>query len=72
MVGSGLFCLTGLVTLSEDGDGHVLTEPVGQGDCSTELLLSMADVKSGAYVQLYGFIKLWFAQALDECDGFGG
>ena len=71
-VGAGLFGLAGLVALGEDGDAHVLAEAVGQRDRAAQLLVGVADVQTGADVQLDRLVELRARQAAHERDRLGG
>src|ERR687895_196371 len=68
-VGAGLLRLARLVALGEDGDLHVLAEAVRQRDRPAQLLVRMADVETGADVDLDRLVELRALALLDEADG---
>ena len=63
--------LARLVALGEDGDRDVLPEAVGQRDRAAQLLVGVADVQTGADVDLDRLVELGARELLDERDRLG-
>src|SRR3954447_19851618 len=72
VVRAGLLGLARLVALREDGDRHVLAEPVRERDRAAQLLVRVADVEPGADVDLDRLVELRALRLLEQPHRLAG
>ncbi len=71
-VGAGSLSLTGLLALGEDGNTNGLAGAVGQGDGTTDVLVSLTSIDAQTEVSLDGLVELGGVELLDELGSLKG
>lgn len=71
-VGAGSLGLAGLLALGEDGNTNGLAGAVGQGDGTTDVLVSLTSIDAQTEVGLDGLVELGGVELLDELGSLKG
>lgn len=71
-VGAGSLGLAGLLALGEDGNTNGLAGAVGQGDGTTDVLVSLTSIDAQTEVSLDSLVELGGVELLDELGSLKG